>query len=331
MARKTAIFTAGCAVVMGLWRSAAAADVRWNGPAECGDVKDVVRQVEELIGRSLDTVDSVDFEITISKGTGETWQLELRSIERASGEARTRQFSGRTCNEVTDAAAVAISMSVQSQETKPSRSETPNSEQEGAPSAVETRAPPKPAPVPKPRAREVRGTTSEGHHPVIRPSAALSFVGDVGALPNPGAGAELSGSLGYESVRATLLGALFASQSTSASGGVGGEFQLAFGAALLCFERLPPTLGIVGCAGFELGRLDGKGTGATVPHDRSAWWEGVRAEGGVNVPLNDAFSVAIRVGAVVPLSRPEFVVDDTSVHRPAALTGRASVGMEIRF
>jgi hypothetical protein len=57
-----------------------------------------------------------------------------------------------------------------------------------------------------------------------------------------------------------------------------------------------------------------------------------RADLGLELPLGGDFALYGRLGATVPTVRKEFVVDDeTLVHRPAAVTGRLAVGLELRL
>jgi len=160
----------------------------------------------------------------------------------------------------------------------------------------------------------------------------VAAVGDAGALPSAGVGAALE--LGFDLARWRFvgLGALFASQSARV-GSVGGDFDLVFGAVLVC--RSQPVVARVvalGCAGAEMGRLAGKGTGVDAPRLGQTMWLAPRAEVGAGVSLSSNLTLVARAGAAAPLSRPEFVADQTvAIHRASRVTARATLGLQIGF
>ena len=78
-------------------------------------------QVERLIGRSLRDVAAVDFEVSVQHVAGRPtpWTLVVRTLVPDTAiEPRTRELNGASCAEVTDAAAVAIAMVVQEQDSQ---------------------------------------------------------------------------------------------------------------------------------------------------------------------------------------------------------------------
>jgi hypothetical protein len=90
-----------------------AAELRWSGPESCAERESVVEQVGELLGRPLASVRGVDFEVKIShEEANDEWRLHIETIEQNAGDRRTRELSGKTCSEVTGAAAVAITMAI---------------------------------------------------------------------------------------------------------------------------------------------------------------------------------------------------------------------------
>jgi len=155
---------------------------------------------------------------------------------------------------------------------------------------------------------------------------------DAGALPHLGVGAALAPSLRLRHLWVVVEGAVFATQEAHVSADAGGEFRLAFGAALVCLPYELARLTISGCAGFELGRLSGQGVGVGRPRLGSATWEAPRAEVGAAIPVGARLALVIRGGAAVPLSTPEFVIDGTTpVHRSSAVAARAGLGVELGF
>jgi len=302
---------------------AGAAELAWSAPAECPDHTDVAREVGRLVGEPLEAADRADFAVEIVR-SGAGFELTLRRTERDSGERASRKLRGKTCSDVTDAAAVAIAMAIQGDDASAQGVEWQTEPREATPL-------PEPVAPSTSRMARDRGTRSA---PEPSPFYALGAVGgvvDFGALPDAAPGVELDVSGGYRKVRLTALAALFAPVSAPASAGGGGEFRFWVVGMLSCFEQPLRGYALAACAGFELGRMRGQGEGVTTPRERSAHWEAARLEAGVSLPAAGAFAVGIRAGAVFPFYRPEFVLDGTElVHRAAPVTGRALVAIEFR-
>jgi hypothetical protein len=302
---------------VGSYRTAAAAELHWKAPGECPDSRDVTEEVGRLLGRALASVNQADFDVEVVHDTKDDWTLTLRRAERATGEQRSRQFHGKTCSDVADAAVVAVALAVQGEESATT----------GGPA--------------EPKVVDRQPPIDEGAHtgpspeppkkPAIRAIAALAGVVDLGALPAAAPGFELSASGAYERFVLSAVGGLFAPQTTSSPAGGGGRFGLWFAGLLACFEQ--PTRGFLttGCAGVELGQMSGEGVNVSHSREEVAFWQAFRLEVGVSLPLTTGVSVLVRVGAAVPFSRPEFVLDGADVvHRPAAVTGRGLLGVEFR-
>ena len=167
---------------------------------------------------------------------------------------------------------------------------------------------------------------------LIRPAASLAVVGDAGSLPNPGIGVEIGASLNFRFLRVAAVGALFATQQTRVSGDAGGEFQLVTGAGLACLPVELANLTLLGCGGYELGRLSADGIGVSRPRFGSALWQAARVEVAVAIPLNRRLALLLRGGAAIPISRPDFFIEgDVLVHQPSNLTGRFAAGIELGF
>jgi hypothetical protein len=156
------------------------------------------------------------------------------------------------------------------------------------------------------------------------------MVGDVGALPHPGLGAELEASLQGRHLRAVALGAFFPSQATRVEGARGGDFQLVLGGLLGCLTHALDRLAVLACAGGELGRLAGEGRGVTTPRLGAALWAAGRADLGATWALSARAALALRAGVALPLSRRTFILDDTiRVHQPGRVTARAALALEL--
>ncbi len=284
-----------------------------SGADGCFDVETIADQVADLLGRPLASVTGVDFEVTLSRAQQAKWTLRLDALEgtRADHERRSRELTADSCAELADAVAVAIAMTVSSR---------------GA------AAPPSLVAPPSPQAKPATVVTRPPAATPATVAGGVMVVGDSGVLPRPGAGLELSASLRYRWLRLTLAGTAFASQVTRATTDAGGEFRLLFGSAQVCLARAVGRTVLLGCAGFELGRLSAEGIGVFNPQLGSAPWRAARAELGLSIPVAARVALLVRGGVSLPLSRSQFVIDGTiPVHRPGSVAIRLALGAEVEF
>lgn len=308
--------------VSALASAAAAATLRFSVPNDCDPRVDVIEDVERLIGRSLDEVDA-EFDVVITAAKQGGYELSITSPR--AGEVAERRLTGETCAEIGNAAAVTLAIAMR-------LDAEPETERDAKP-VVEAPAPaPAPSAEPQRPERDVAPRPVRTDDPNASPFAVLglSAVADTGVLPAVAAGGELSAGVGFRGVRFMAFGTVLAPASASLSEGRGGEFRLIAGTPAVCFERAR-SVALRGCLGFELGRLSGEGTGVASPRLGSALWAAPRGELGVVFPLADGFAGVAGLGALMPLSRRPFVLDDgEEVHRPAAFSLRGRLGVEFR-
>ena len=231
----------------------------------------------------------------------------------------SREIEGATCAELAEAASVAIAVSVRS-----IADETAAAPQFTAPASTPATPPRPPTTLPI--------TPGAPPTPPWRPAVVLAVATDSGALPNTGLGVDLEAALQRGSLQLVAFGTWFGSQDTVDGTNAGGTFQLAVGGALACFAPRRGRWTGLACGGFELGRLAGTGLDVARPETGAAFWRAARADVGVTVALGGNAALVLRVGAAVPLSRPEFVLDSTDlVYQPNRLAGRSTAGLEIGF
>jgi hypothetical protein len=172
--------------------------------------------------------------------------------------------------------------------------------------------------------------------PVPRGSAWL--LGDSGSLPAPALGVGVGFDLEWPRLEIGVLATLWLDQHTQLAssdlGAAGGDLRLLTAGIVGCANPLANPSGplvVSVCAGWEMGRLSGRGTGITAPRDASALWAAPSLQAGFSWRLPDTrLSVGARLGVATPLGRQEFVLDRLgTVHQPASLVGRAGLGMNI--
>jgi len=306
------------AAVFSADRDAWSAEVRVHAPDDCADAGAITEQVDGLLGRGLTAVDGVDFEVDIAAASKQAWRVRVDAVSRADGSRRTREIAGRGCAELAEAAAVAIAMSVDASvaETRAARPPAPPVPAVSAPALAPTAPPP-----------------AQSSAPPIRPSAGIGLAMDAGALPGLAFGPALQVAARRDHLRLAAEAAFFPSAETQLSnGGGGGDFRLALGGLLGCFTDGAGRLVWAACAGGEIGRVSGEGTGVVRPRLGSALWLAARAELAVELTFAGRFHAIVAAGAAVPAARPRFVIDQmTPIHQSSRVTARSLLGLGVAF
>ena len=310
------------AMVSGASRDAAAAagegrvDVRWSAPDECPSGADVSHAVDLLIGGAAaqgENVDTSAVSATVTKlASG------FRVVVARDG-ATDRVIEAATCKELADATAIVVSLM-----TAPApKLEAPTPPPNARPPSEEPTAP---LPVPK---IEPRPHVDEGR---TKFAAALDARGDVGSLPNLAEGFALSAAWTPDPYRLEMTATYWPAQIARVGpSGTGGTFDLFAGTFRACDALFGGGL-VSACAAIEVGSLRGSGLAtATTSSERGLWLApGVGLFGAI--PIKRAFALRLAVDANVPIFREDFYLANVgSVHRPAAVVGRGSVGGEFRF
>lgn len=139
----------GALAALGSAPDVAARELTWKGPAACQQSAYVAEQIEALTGRSLVSIEDYDFSVEVAEGPGPTWELVLVTKPRGAAEQSERRFRGTSCSEVSDAAAVAIAMTLRGDAAEPRPAEPPEPEpapslpvaRQGVPEPLDERAP----------------------------------------------------------------------------------------------------------------------------------------------------------------------------------------------
>ncbi|HSU41527.1 MAG TPA: hypothetical protein VLJ38_18245 [Polyangiaceae bacterium] len=301
-----------------------AAKLAWSSPRDCERADVVEARIEELTGRDFALVEQPNFDVSVVHG-GEDWQLTL--VTETAEDTSRRELRGRSCGEVTDAAAVAMAMAIRAAVPDAVESDPPTSA--AAEPAKAAMAPPAGASSAKGEAKDKpQPSQSSKSAARLRGSVGIAAVLDTAALPGPAPGVELRGAARWGWLRAELQGAAFAPSTATLADGRSGTFSLLSGALLGCIEPSATTVGVFGCAGFELGRLAGEGHGVSNPEVGTALWSAARLELGAGLNVNSSLKLDARVGVAAPFSRKQFVLDGEPVHEPAALSVRAALGID---
>jgi hypothetical protein len=302
--------------------SAEATELVFRAPARCESAESIREQVERLIERPLSEAHGADFEVTVEQTSEQRFRARVRTKPRNDAAAASeREFSAKTCGEVSDAAAVAIAMAIEQQEQAEARATSETSSEPKQPALATA-----PAPADRPPAL----AKPNGHR--FRAFVGVQGALEDGALPNPSPGAELDLSAGFGAFHATVLGALLAPQTKRRADGTGGEFQLMLLGLLACGNRSLGPVNGRGCVGFELGQLSAEGVGVVDPRLGNGAWRAARVDLGLGWPLVTGLSVTLRGALVAPLTRQTFVLNGSDrVFRPSSFGVRGLLGVELEI
>jgi hypothetical protein len=326
---------------MCLARAGAAAEVDWRGPARCPDPDEVRFRIERAIGMPLSHAAPLRFDVRaqpVARGFMASIDVQASSGSRTRQRALVAADCGQLAEMVTVAVALALGAALDdSEQLEESRLDALQGADAAAPSESSSAAvrDADAAPAPRDGAEEIR--PSEAAAAAWQPGVSFGLVADAGSLPKPGAGALAGLSIGRELVELRASGSWLFEQHTSvdtrAGTRAGADLSLFVGALSACFVPLgssEASIAARGCAGWELGRLAGEGTGIERPRRAAELWNAPRLDAGASFALG---SGSLRFDAgftlAVPLERKNFILEDVgSVHRPSALVGRASFGIE---
>ena len=284
--------------------AAAEPALRWTAPPSCPSE----RALNEAILRGLPAPDAatrrkVTARAEVARG-GEGYAVRLViATEEATAE---RRFEGATCDEVAAASALIVALAIDARARVPALVASPAD------------AAPPSAPV-----------TAASPGPPLRASVLASAALDGATLPSATVGGALGVAVARRPWRAEVEGALFAHRSTP-----GGRFGLATVTVRGCLDVVPV---VAPCVAGSLVLVSAEGR-ADATSERHVAWPALGPELLVRHAFGALGRWAVRgtVGPLFPLRRPAFVIGEAMapelvVHRPAAVTVTAGLGVEATF
>jgi hypothetical protein len=188
-------------------------------------------------------------------------------------------------------------------------------------------------------ARPAPANGVERERPAGSGAALVEGIVDSGTLPGTGLGVAASGGLRIASLW-ILGGALFLPSrraEVASHPGKGGSIALVAGTVSACWVpgAAPFAVGLRGSA--EGGVLPASGVGIVRPRsDTEPWLAGGASVGAWWSPLRSPLLISGRVGALVPLGRPEFafLAEDgarVTAHQPSKVAFRLVIGAGLEF
>ncbi len=290
--------------------AAAEPPLRWSAPPGCPSE----RALNDAIQRGLPEPDAATRRKVTARAViardGDRYTVRLVI---ATDEATTeRRFEGGTCDEVAAASALIVALAIDARAQVPALVAAPADALPAAPPSVA-------APAASTRAP-------------LRVSVLAGAALDGATLPTATFGAALGAAVARRPWVAEVEGALLAHRSAP-----GGRFGLATATVRGCLDVVPV---IAPCVAGSLVLVSAEGR-ADATSERHVAWPAlgpellVRRAFGAEGALGH-WAVRGTIGSLFPLRRPAFVVAEARapelvVHRPAAVTVTAGIGLEATF
>jgi hypothetical protein len=317
-------------------------ELSWSAPAGCPDREVVLRAIRDLVGESPTPQSPPEFWVRGQiEAHEDVFRLDLSW--RTARDHAERAMSAKTCDELARAAALIVALAVNPErsDSATSRATVSNAEQSNAawgsePSSarsLDERRPPAPlevTPLVRPEQLDHVEPPAKERAGLLRVRLRTQMAMDVGALPRTAVGLGIGAiiPLGLSALQTEAL--MFAPQSKSIPSGGGGEFWLAAFAARPCLPIERGRVRVMPCLTAELALINGEGEGLDFRDGGAAWFLRFGLGGDVAYALSKQMGLVLGAWLLATPFRPDFFVDETeSVHRPASLGLRSTLGLEL--
>ena len=340
----------GVAVAEGQAPTAPPITLEWTAPEACPDAGAVLSEIRGILKSSSSAQTQVAARAVVTRSSAGWTVMLVTATESAKSK---RQFSADSCDAIGRTTALILALMVDPT-AKPTPEPIPAVASQPPPAAVDggssTASPPAasaassreqpaagPAVPPARRAPAPAAPEAAPRRPGIV-AVGVALAADLGSLPAPGVGVALSIAFAPDPLRFEVVGAYWGAQTSSlATRPIGGNFQLLTLSARGCYAVLPGAVTLGPCVGGGLDAMSASGFGGTAPLSGAGAWGVLTGGGFLSWRAFPAFAVRLGLEAVVPLTRPEFVVEVAQpsgalpVHRASAIFARGLVGGELRF
>lgn len=310
-------------------------DLTWNAPAECPSRAWLESAVTRLVTRPPEQTLAVTGNVRENAGR---WTVDLDFQGAATGK---RTLSAASCGSLARGTAVLVALTIDPQASTTASADIPMTEPPPPVSEAPPPAPPPPPPRPEPPpARQPETTTRVPSSPSRRELSPIVFLG-AGAsralLPGIAPSAVVGAGIVWRALRIDLSAEITSPTSTSldARPQVGADLSLVGLALRPCAGGGSRWITIHGCLGVRGARVSGEGTGLAEAYKQTGYVMTLEPGALVRIPGNTRVAAELDGAAVVPLTRPDFVLlangSTESFFRPSAVGARMTVGVGLRF
>lgn len=304
------------------WAVTGGVELRWDAAEACPDGTAGARMIEHHLGHALGTtaIDEARFEVQLEPLVSEgRWRLRLRT--QIDGDIGERSLDGPECAPLADAAALMIAMAL----TEHAQRTASTVDEEQTRPAVSTTPPPEehpPIETPDPTPTEPRLAGSLG----------LGAAGELGILPGPHAGFDLTGAVDGRRWRAFLGGRYWLDRRLEVGPGAVTFMRWTLLAGGCGRWPLGPRLRALLCGGVELGQIRARASGIPAATRAGPPWAGLLAGPRLAIAPHRVVAIIAGLDGLLALARPVFLIDGVGrVHRPSAVSARLLLGVEFHF
>lgn len=301
---------------------AASARVEWEAPEACPGAAAVFERLSVSLGHEPQTLGK----LTRVRGdvvpSAAGYRLSLEVQE--SGRRSSRWLEAASCDDLVDAAVLAITLAL--------TSETAAPQAEGALGAsTSTNGAAKPI--------DAGGVTPAGSSPPVadaltdsgsvpvRGVASLGIVAERGALPKPALGFRVSAGAEWVGWSLGAHGISFGSQRLAARPDESVDFELGVAGLHGCRRWLEQSLQLDSCVELEAGRWEAFGADLQASRRSRDLWLAPGAALVAGVALTSGLAVQMHADTLLPLARKRYIVNENEdVHTPGAVSWRLAVG-----
>lgn len=292
-------------------------ELSWTAPAGRPDQAAVVASVKRAVATTPPEALRVAARVRTEE---EQWIVDLELSGAASG---TRSVRARTCRALARATALIVALALDPQARVPDE-------------PAEEPAPPPPPPAPEPPPAPPPPPPPPTVVRPVRPYVFAGATGERGLLPGFALGATFGGGLAWRFVQGDIVGQIVPTRGASLEGRSGGGDLSLLGLALRgCAGPSMRLVAVTGCVRLRGARIAAEGTGLAPDYRQTAWLLALEPGAVVRFPGAAGLAAELEAAAVVPFSRPDFVVlvndAPTSTFRPAAVGVRVGLGATYRF
>jgi hypothetical protein len=292
--------------------------LEWRAPAGCPDARAVERSLAAEQGHVLAALAGVGKVSGTIEPRDSGWLLTIELVTK--GERSSRLISAERCDDLADAAAVAIGLALEQQQASA-----------GAP-AEHAGHEPRALGATSAAASELPGADAApaSDRVAYRLAFGADLVMDLSSLPSVTPGVGVHARVGRERWQLALYGAFLPPRELALGAEQGVDFSLLAGGARGCFSALESALFPAACAGVELGRFSADGVGLRDARRADNLWLAPAAGLELNPELWHGVFADVRADALLPLIRKHYAVNDSDdVFRPPPVALRFYLGLSL--
>jgi hypothetical protein len=315
------VLAAACAVPSPSRADAATPPWRleWEAPSTCPGSLEVHERVRKRLGDEAISGELPRVRGVIApSGKGQRLHLEIEE----GGQRRSRVISGDDCDELVDAAVLAMALALRGDGTGATPDAPPASAvSEPASAPALDHAPPD-------RADSApRGAACASK---LLVSGAVEAVLDLSALPEPAPGFAVAVRGELDRFGLSAYGAWLPAQRLGVRADEFVDFGLITGGVRACLGLFEGVVRLDACAVAEVGRLAASSADLDSSRDVANLWLAAGAAVEVRKQVLQGLEVQLRAEPLVPLLRKQYAVNEGErVHAPAPLDARLFVGLGI--